>query len=369
MKTISLCMIVKNESHVIKRCLDSVKPLIDYVFISDTGSTDDTIQTIRDWLLENNLPGEVVSHTWVNFAHNRSLALSELRNKEFIDYALMIDADEVLNFDTNFNCEFFKSNMDVDLYDIETSMGGVRYIRPQLSSNRKKFKYEGVVHEFLTGEFESRGKVVGFHNTPIQDSNRNRSGDKFERDVEILQKAIEETDDPWFKSRYTFYLAQSLRDLQRREESLKKYLERAQMGYWHEEIYVSYFNAATLMKELNYPNSEIIMTFMKGHESCATRGECIHGALQLCRMSGMNHFGYIIGKEALKIKKPFDSLFSEDWVYDYGILDEFSIVSFYTGNFEESKEACEKLIKDRKYPNFYHDRILSNLNYSTDRLK
>ena len=33
MKTISLCMIVKNESHVIERCLDSVKGLIDYVFI------------------------------------------------------------------------------------------------------------------------------------------------------------------------------------------------------------------------------------------------------------------------------------------------------------------------------------------------
>ena len=30
MKTIGLCMIVKDEAHVIVRCLDSVKPLVDY---------------------------------------------------------------------------------------------------------------------------------------------------------------------------------------------------------------------------------------------------------------------------------------------------------------------------------------------------
>jgi glycosyltransferase involved in cell wall biosynthesis len=50
MKTISLCMIVKNESHVIERCLNSVKPLLDYVLIVDTGSTDNTIEVIYNWL-------------------------------------------------------------------------------------------------------------------------------------------------------------------------------------------------------------------------------------------------------------------------------------------------------------------------------
>ncbi len=42
MPTIGLCMIVKNEAHVITRCLDSVCPLVDHVLIEDTGSTDAT---------------------------------------------------------------------------------------------------------------------------------------------------------------------------------------------------------------------------------------------------------------------------------------------------------------------------------------
>lgn len=369
MKTISLCMIVKNESHVIERCLDSVKGLIDYVFIMDTGSTDDTIRVIYNWMERNNMLGEVIEEPWVNFAHNRSLVLSELRKKEFIDYALMIDADEVLIYEDQFENIRFKIDMDADLYDITTSMGGITYLRPQLSSNKKNFRYEGVVHEFLTGDFDTRKTAEGFFNRPIQDSDRNKSGNKFENDVVILKKAIEETEDDWFKSRYTFYLAQSLRDLQRREESLEQYIKRAEMGYWHEEVFISYFNAASLMKELNYPKSEIIFTYMKGHESCPNRAECIHGALQFCRIHGMNHLGYIFGKQAMKIEKPTGALFTEDWVYDYGILDEFSIVSYYTGNFTESKESCEKLLEQKKYPDFYHDRILSNLQFSLNHLK
>jgi len=41
-QTICLVMIVKNEAHVIRRCLESVRPLIDTWLIIDTGSTDGT---------------------------------------------------------------------------------------------------------------------------------------------------------------------------------------------------------------------------------------------------------------------------------------------------------------------------------------
>ena len=42
MITISLCMIVKNEEQVLKRCLDSVRDLVEEIIIVDTGSTDAT---------------------------------------------------------------------------------------------------------------------------------------------------------------------------------------------------------------------------------------------------------------------------------------------------------------------------------------
>ena len=43
-------MIVKNEAHVIERCLQSVKSIIDYWVIVDTGSTDGTQKIIKKYL-------------------------------------------------------------------------------------------------------------------------------------------------------------------------------------------------------------------------------------------------------------------------------------------------------------------------------
>ncbi|MCA3798466.1 MAG: glycosyltransferase, partial [Burkholderia sp.] len=72
-------MIVKNEAAVIVRCLDSVRPMIDYVLIEDTGSTDGTQDIIRQWLDSNGLTGEVIDEPWRDFAYNRSHALACLR--------------------------------------------------------------------------------------------------------------------------------------------------------------------------------------------------------------------------------------------------------------------------------------------------
>ena len=56
-KTPKLClnMIVKNESKVIRRLLESAAPIIDSYCICDTGSTDDTKEIIRDFFKSRNI--------------------------------------------------------------------------------------------------------------------------------------------------------------------------------------------------------------------------------------------------------------------------------------------------------------------------
>ena len=87
-----LNMIVKNEAPVIRRCIDSVRPIIDRWVIVDTGSTDGTQDIIREHLLD--LPGELHERPWRDFAHNRSEALELARAQS--DYTLIIDADDTL---------------------------------------------------------------------------------------------------------------------------------------------------------------------------------------------------------------------------------------------------------------------------------
>ena len=43
-QSIGLAMIVRNEAHVINRCLDSVRPYVTHWAIVDTGSTDGTAE-------------------------------------------------------------------------------------------------------------------------------------------------------------------------------------------------------------------------------------------------------------------------------------------------------------------------------------
>ncbi|MGH8581850.1 MAG: glycosyltransferase, partial [Gammaproteobacteria bacterium] len=118
MKTIGLCMIVKNEVHIIRRCLESVLPLIDYVLVVDTGSSDGTQRVIRDFLREMVLPGQVIEEPWRDFAYNRSFALQKLRERPDIEYGLMIDADSVIDYDAGFDTDRFKQDLRHDLYDV-----------------------------------------------------------------------------------------------------------------------------------------------------------------------------------------------------------------------------------------------------------
>ena len=91
-ETICLNMIVKDERHVIGRCLESVKGLIDHGVIVDTGSTDGTPEFITETLA--GIPGELHHRPWRDFGTNRSEALELARGTA--DFMLIIDADEQL---------------------------------------------------------------------------------------------------------------------------------------------------------------------------------------------------------------------------------------------------------------------------------
>src|SRR5262245_1697688 len=97
-KTLCLSMIVKDEAHVIERCLASVKPLISTWVIVDTGSTDGTRDVSREVMA--GVPGDLYERPWRDFAHNRTEAIELARGKA--DYLLVMDADDVLEVPEGF---------------------------------------------------------------------------------------------------------------------------------------------------------------------------------------------------------------------------------------------------------------------------
>ena len=52
---ICLNMIVKNESKIIIRCFESLKSIVDYIIVTDTGSSDNTVELMNKYLVDNSI--------------------------------------------------------------------------------------------------------------------------------------------------------------------------------------------------------------------------------------------------------------------------------------------------------------------------
>lgn len=86
--TLALCMIVKNEAHILERCLQSVQELVDQVIVVDTGSTDNTVEVARQ------CGASVFYFEWCDdFAAARNFSLSRATT----DWILVLDADEAID--------------------------------------------------------------------------------------------------------------------------------------------------------------------------------------------------------------------------------------------------------------------------------
>jgi glycosyltransferase involved in cell wall biosynthesis len=367
-KTIGLCMIVKDEAHVIERCLDSVRPLIDYALIEDTGSTDGTQQKIRDWLARHAMPGVVLEEPWVDFAQNRSHALAALRAVDSVDYALIIDADDTLAIDTGVDIDTLKRSLTHDSYTVDVLHGPIRHVRTQICSNRLPFRYRGAVHEFIDCEAgTSSGHLAGVSIRIVGGGARSGDPRRYQRDAELIERALATEEDAALRARYTFYLAQSYRDSGEPQKALDAYLRRAAMGFWQEEVYISFLWVARLKERLGYDPEDVIATYQQATACVSARAEAIHGAAKFCRTHSQNQRGYEIARRGLNLPVPH-GLFIEEWIYQYGLRDEYAVNAYWAGAYKDSLDASLQLLVSGTLPAEMIPRVTANAKHAADRL-
>lgn len=360
--TICLNMILKNEAHVIRRCLDSVAPLVDRWLIVDTGSTDGTQEIVRAHL--KHLPGECIERPWKGFGHNRSEAI-ELAGKRS-DYLLFIDADDWLEFDP----DFVRPRLTADAYDVSIQHGRITYRRPCLVRSALPWRFKGVLHEYLDcAESYTRAVLDGvrMHYSGEGGRTAEAGAQKFRRDAEILERGLAEEPD---NTRYMFYLAQSYRDAGEKELALAAYDRRASdpRGF-DQEIYLSRLYAARLAAALGHPNASVVDRYLRAWEARPARAEAIGELTRYLRETGPRWtLGYLLGQRAIALEPTGDSLFVEpDWT-SWRCLDEFAIAAYWTGNYRECMSACEKLLAGTALPLEQRERVLGNLNHARGKL-
>nr|AKA59403.1 glycosyl transferase, group 2 family protein [uncultured bacterium AB_162] len=358
-QVVCLTMIVKDEAPVIRRCLDSVRPLIDRWAIVDTGSTDGTQEIVREHLRD--LPGTLVERPWVDFAHNRSEAIEYAR--EGADYLFVIDADEVLELDEGFELP----RLEADSYNAEVAYAGCTYLRKQFVRAALPWRYRGVVHEYLEcPEARTEGFLPGLRTVPHRDGARARDPNTYRRDALVIERALIDEPD---NTRYVFYLAQSYRDSGEHELAIRHYRRRAEMGGWPEEVWYSLYQVAVLEERLERPWPEVMADYLAAHEMRPDRAGPLFRIGAHYRRLGQNQLAHLFLARAMEIPYPAaDRLFVERALYDYGIAIEYAVASYYVGDHAAAIETNNRLLRSDRLPPELVEHVVRNRRFSLDAL-
>lgn len=202
MKTLSLCMITKDEEKNIERCIKSVADIADEIIISDTGSTDRTVEIAKS------LGATVINYPWNNnFSYARNSSL-DVATKEWI---LCLDADEAL--DSN-SCEKIRRLLEEDntfeayylrLVNVIEGIDIGDAVVLRMFKNKPEYRFTGRIHEQVINSIQSKDTSKSFiGNTDIRilhygyDPNISNIELKNKRNIEIFNSYEEYEKDAYY---------------------------------------------------------------------------------------------------------------------------------------------------------------------------
>lgn len=176
-KKLGLVMIVKNEERCLEKCLKAVRNLVDEIYITDTGSTDKTVEIAKRFSAH-------ISHfEWGNdFAAARNFSLEQSE----CEWNLVLDADEYLINGKRKDIEKFLSGEErvgyIELLNTYKESDG-EISKSKIHIPRlipKGVKYRGAIHEQVDSELAGVILPLTFdHDGYMQEG-------KGERNLEIL---------------------------------------------------------------------------------------------------------------------------------------------------------------------------------------
>ncbi|MFS0864950.1 polysaccharide pyruvyl transferase family protein [Fredinandcohnia sp. 179-A 10B2 NHS] len=188
-KFLSLCLIVKNEEKVLRRCLDSANEIVDEIIIVDTGSEDKTKSIALEY---TNL---VYDFEWSDdFSKARNYAASKATG----EWIIVLDADEYVDRQS---FEKFKSDLKKETSNNILGVQIVSFIgengqstslnyHDRVYKNNGSIIYYRSIHEMLMHKesLEKRGiaELKIFHTGYLENIVREKK--KSERNLRLLKR-------------------------------------------------------------------------------------------------------------------------------------------------------------------------------------
>jgi glycosyltransferase involved in cell wall biosynthesis len=328
---IAALLMVKNEEHCIARTIQSVNKL-DAIVVFDTGSTDDTVNVIRETAT---VPLFVKEGLFVNFADSRNELLdfgNELAKQHAWDYFLLIDANDCLIGNIP---PILPSDIDGFYIQHEFKYGTnvVNFLNIKLIKTLQSFKYTQPTHEFLNG-CDKKEKLIGCK--LYQDRTNDDKTNAWAWDKKILEREYENNPDD---ERVVFYLAQTYSCLNEYDKAIDMYKIRLSMGGFKEELYESNMRIATMLN-----NDESLLYYHRAYYLC-DRVEPLVKIAEYFRLKDKPLLAYMYSKLACSLPYPTDCyLFVNKTMYEYNRWYELSIAAYYAKDMATGIIATNKCI-------------------------
>ncbi len=241
---ITALIMCRDEEDTIEKTLHSLQSHVNRILLYDTGSVDDTEKVCRDFAVT--LPPEISfdfkSGPWIDFATSRNASLDWAESFDDAQWILVLDSNDELRGGEELRRGLAKTShsaLHVARHlKMRDDVVKFKAIRLYDSSHREKWRFVGVVHEYLTCITDSN--VLG--GAPLNDvvlwqdrePDLRKSASRFSWDRKVLQKQIDEgTAD----ARTHFYLGQTCLMLDLKEDALKAFEKRCAMEGFAPEGY------------------------------------------------------------------------------------------------------------------------------------
>lgn len=354
-------MIVKDEEKNLRRCLESLKPVIDAIetelIIVDTGSIDRTTEIAYQYTKQ------VYFHKWNNsFSDMRNISISYARG----EWIFIIDADEELeNPEALIN---LVRSRDVYKYNTvrlkEKNLTSIKlwkyvvHITERLFKNDGCFRYHGSIHNQPVYKHPVLNSEVWLVHYGYDNEDKDLLEKKFKRTGDMLKRELEINPDNIyyrFQLARTFFLHKdkenALEEIQKAYYLLKeKHLDR--VG----ECYYVLGEYAKILSSLR--NNEETIKICK--EGLKYRPEYI----DLYCYLGFALFALEDEQEGIEAFKNYFGLCKK---YDEGqfVLSEYTAVELYTVSQELKAQVAQKLVAYLYQKDLYSD-VLDYVDYITD---
>lgn len=213
---------VKNEVKSIATTIESLRGACDGVLVYDTGSTDGTIDFVRDFVREKFEYREdfkvwLVHGTFQDYAQLRNCAHQAAEKKLSPDWVLSMSADESLVGGEHLRAflEGYGGNENALLVEVRTASGAIDF--PRLLRAKSPWIYVGKIHEcprnMLDPSYEPKVRIpncwIEHKSTdPARNLQRLR-----EVDVPLLRREVDESTDPVARARAIAHLGGAMEAL------------------------------------------------------------------------------------------------------------------------------------------------------------